>query len=387
MHAEPCKLAARECTEKWTSMIYSDQSTQQPTQEKQMTEHAHPHEYSHSHHSHHDHEIHKKQHHGKPTWHNPMLRDMFNVMVISNPVRYRKRPELFYKAMEMCENAGINTIIVELAFGDRPHMVTSRDNILHLQLRSHEEFWHKENLINLGIAHGRRLFPHAKYVSWIDGDCRPARTPRDWFEETWHELQHYKFVQMWSDFQALDHNHRPVGGINPSFMYNVIEHGSAYADGSDSNGYPIKWGSPGLAWAAEIRALDEIGGLPDKAILGAGDWYLAHMLTSTLDIPTMHKYSEGYRHYWKHIQKLCDRHIKQDVGYVRGLVYHDWHGHTVNRGYNTRERVLIKYKFDPSYDIKRDHQGLYQMETYEQRQVRMYAKIRHYFRARNEDEI
>jgi hypothetical protein len=332
-------------------------------------------------------EINNSQHHGKLTWHNPMLKDMFVVTVISNPVRYRRRPELFYRFEEMCNHAKVNLVVVELAFGDRPHMVTKSENVLHLQLRTHEEFWHKENLINLGIAHGRRVIPHAKYVAWVDADCRPARTPRDWFEETWHELQHYKFVQMWEWFQPLTQDFQNIGGVNPSFISNYVKHGSPYPKNRKKDGYPFSWGSPGLAWAAEISAIDSIGGIPYAAILGAGDWYLAHMLVSDLDIPTMHKYSNGYRNYWKHIQKLCNRHIRRDVGYVRGLVYHDWHGHTIDRGYDTRENILIDNNYDPRYDIKTDHQGVYQMETYTRRQIKMYNSIRAYFRKRNEDQL
>lgn len=285
----------------------------------------------------------------------------------------------------MCHHAGVNLITVELAFGQRDFGVTDCSDVLHLQIRSHEEFWHKENLINLGIAHGRKLFPEADTVAWIDADCRPARMPRDWFEETWHELQHYKIVQMWELLQPLDYNYLPVCTPNPSFMSNYIKFGTAYP--KPTHGYPRQWGSPGLAWAANLSALDEIGGIPDVAILGAGDWYLAHMLISDLKIPNMNKYSSGYRDYWHHKQKLCDRWIKRDVGFVRGMVYHDWHGKISNRGYNTRENILIEGQYDPRYDIKRDHQGLIQMETHDLRQIMMYDRIRSYFRFRSEDEI
>jgi hypothetical protein len=315
------------------------------------------------------------------------LDKMFVVTVISNACRYKRRPELYRRFAKMCARAGINLITVELAFGQRKHEVTHHDHPLHLQLRSDEEFWHKENLGNIGIAHGRRLFPDADSVCWIDADCHPARDPRDWFEETWHELQHNKFVQMWEWLQPLDYNQSPLCAPNPSFMANYVKFGTPYPKAA--NGYPQSWGSPGLAWAAHLSALDEIGGIPDVAILGAGDWYLAHMLISDLEIPDMAKqgYSPGYRDYWAHKQKLCNRHIKRDVGYVKGLVNHDWHGKTINRGYNTRERILIEGQYDPRYDIKRDGQGVYQMETEEPRQIQMYDRIRAYFRARSEDEI
>jgi len=313
------------------------------------------------------------------------LENMFVVTAVSNVSRFKSRYRLYRRFQTMCESAGINLITVELAFGQRAFEITSSKNALHCQLRSYEEFWHKENLLNLGIAHGKKVYPKADKVCWIDADCRPARMPRDWFSETWHMLQHYKIVQMWEWLQPLCPDYSPVCSPNPSFMANYVKFGTPYP--KCKPGYPKQWGSPGLAWAADIAALDQIGGLPDQAILGAGDWYLAHMLISDLNVPDMDKYTSGYRDYWTHIQTLCDRWIKKDVGYVKGLVYHDWHGKTVDRGYNSRENILIGNQFDPRTDIKRDHQGLYQMETYEPRQIKMYDQIRAYFRARNEDSI
>jgi hypothetical protein len=42
--------------------------------------------------------------------------------------------------------------VVELAFGNRPFEVTDPDNPRHVQVRSGHELWHKENLVNLGVA-------------------------------------------------------------------------------------------------------------------------------------------------------------------------------------------------------------------------------------------
>lgn len=317
---------------------------------------------------------------------NALLRDFFVVTVISNTCRYRRRYELFLRFKKMCEDAGVHLVVVELAFGDREFAVANSVELSHLRIRTHEEFWHKENLVNLGIAHGRRLWPHMKRVGRIDADCEPVgRSAREWFEETWHELQHYEFVQMWEWLQPLDIRLNPLGTPNPSFMANYVKFGDPYP--KSGKGYPNQWGSPGLAWAANLSALDQIHGIPDAAVLGDGDWYLAHMLISDLPFHDMHRYSRDYREYWEHRQQLCERWIKRDVGYVSGLVMHYFHGKTVDRGYNTRENILIEGQFSPHTDLKRDHQGLWQLETWEPRQIRMRDRIRRYFRARNEDSI
>ncbi len=316
----------------------------------------------------------------------PLLEDIFVVAVHSNTCRYKRRPHLFNQFKKMVEETGVDLVTVELAFGHRHFEVTKHGYPTDLQLRTHEEFWHKENLIDLGIAHGRRLWPNKRKVMWIDGDCAPVgRSAHDWFLETWHELQHYEIVQMWEWLQPLDIKLNPLGTPNPSFMSNYIKYGEPYP--KPEKGYPQQWGSPGLAWAANLSALDHIRQIPDVAVLGAGDWYLAHALISDLPFKDMGRYSHDYRHYWEHLQTLCERWIKRDVGYVSGLVTHFFHGKTVDRGYNTRENILIDGQFSPHTDLKRDHQGLWQLETWEPRQIRMRDRIRQYFRARNEDSI
>lgn len=313
------------------------------------------------------------------------LENFFVVTAISNFCRYKRRPELYHRFKEMCEHAKVPLITVELTTGQRDFEVTEQGLEIHLQLRSHEEFWHKENLINLGISYGRQLFPNAQKVAWVDADCSPVRSPRDWFAETWHELEHYKFVQMWEWFQPLDHYYAPLCPPNPSFMANYVKYGTPYPKAT--KGYPASWGSPGLAWAANLENLDQIGGLPDTHVLGGADWWLSHMLISDTPVPGLERYTKGFQDKFLQQQRLCERWIKRDVGYVRGMVYHWFHGKTVNRGYNTRENILINNLFDPTTDLKKDHRGVYQMETWEPRQIAMYDQIRAYFRNRNEDGI
>ena len=50
------------------------------------------------------------------------------ITVLSNPVRYKRRYELYWKFAEMCEHAGVRLVTVEQAFGQRPYMVTSATN-------------------------------------------------------------------------------------------------------------------------------------------------------------------------------------------------------------------------------------------------------------------
>jgi hypothetical protein len=319
------------------------------------------------------------------------LDDFFVVAVISNTARFKKRAHLFDQFAKHLRESEVDHVLVELAFGDRSFHCTNSVQVNHLRLRTVEEFWHKENLINLGIAHGLRLWPNKRMVMWSDADCAPiGKTFKEWFEEVWHELQHHEFVQCWSWLQHLDNDHQPLGhGGNPSFMYNYVKYGYPYPDKKHHHGYPKQWGSPGLAWAANVSALNHIGGIGDVGITGGGDWYLAHLLISDLPFQDFIKggYTEDYINYWRHKQMLAERWIKRDVGYVRSYMLHHFHGKIRDRGYNWREKILRQGQFQPTKDLKRDFQGLWQLETNEPRQIWMRDQLRRYARVRNEDSI
>jgi len=322
------------------------------------------------------------------------------ITVLSNPVRYKRRYELYWKFAEMCEHAGVRLVTVEQAFGQRPYMVTSATNPYHLQVRSVEELWAKENLINLGVKHACRIAPEGvDKVAWVDADCRPMRTPRDWFEETWHQLQHYEVVQMWENMIDLDIYHNPIGQAQPSFMANYVKYGTpnpekfrAMEREHRKNTLPygvnsVLFGRPGLAWAANLDAFNKLGGLIDCAILGAGDWYMAHGLVGSLETARSEYAGGAYMEHMMRWQERAQRWLKRDVGFVSGTLYHDFHGRKALRQYGTRGKILSECKYDPHTDVKYDAYGMLQLETWDDRQIELRDRVRGYFRARNEDSI
>jgi len=320
------------------------------------------------------------------------LSQFFVVTVISNPMRFMRRYELYWRFKEMCDAAGVNLITVEQAFGERPFMVTDCDNDFHVQVRSFEELWLKENMINLGIE--RAVQHGATKVAWIDADCGPLQPARRWFEETWHALQHYEFVQMWSSMLDVNEFQEAMEAAAPSFMYNYINFGTPNPRQlkvlHEKYPYGIKsFGRPGLAWAANVDALNKVGRLIDYSILGAGDWYIAWALIGCIEVvlPGNVNSSIGYVKRMLQWQTLAERWIKRDVGYVPGTVWHDWHGSKKFRRYATRNEILIRAKYDPDTDVKYDSSGLLQLETWEPRQIRLRDDIRAYFRQRNEDSL
>jgi hypothetical protein len=316
------------------------------------------------------------------------LQQLVVVTCISNPVRYASRYRLYRQFEEVMRAAGATLITVEMAFGERPFEITERDNPLHVQLRSIDELWHKENMINIGINYARQVFPDSKYFAWIDADVLPMRPAREWLEETVQQLQHYHVVQMFETAIDLDPNHNMLGQPQTSFMCRYTKSGFVppKRGGFWKDYYSEAHGHPGYAWAATREALDAVGGLIDFAILGAGDRHMALGLVGCMD-QSFEALNPTYRRYLLQWQERAERWIKRDVGYVKGSIYHFFHGRKRERFYESRWKILKDNDYDPATDIKKDSQGLYQLETWEPRQIRLRDQLRAYSRSRNEDSI
>ena len=303
---------------------------------------------------------------------------LYVVTAISNPVRYKARYALYHRFAKQMLASGVHFYTVEMAFGNRPFEVTSADNPCHLQVRSDQELWHKENLLNLIIE---KLPPEAKYVAWVDADVMFTRP--DWAEETVEQLQHFKVVQMFSHAQDLGPNFEPLQ-LHAGFVYNYLNFGtqdqSICPDEQQSNVN----GHPGYCWAARRETLEQLGGLIDFAILGSADHNMAKAFLGLVDKTFFPGITQGYKDRLRAWQALATKHVLQDIGYVPGTINHYWHGKKKNRGYDTRWKILSYSKFDPNTDLFKDDQGLICIpET----NLWLRDSIRKYFRSRNEDSV
>lgn len=327
------------------------------------------------------------------------LSRFYVITPISNPRRFARRYELYFIFKNMCEAAGVNLITIEQAFGDRQYMVTHHSDPMNIQVRTVEELWHKENMINIAAAHAAKL--GAREIAWVDADVRPLSDDRTWFEETWHALQHYEFAQMWETLVDLDLRGNVITTPQKGFMANYVKLGSPdaqtlkkmtiqeasdYSGGKVTQGKELFIGHPGGAWAANMSAFNAVGGLIDYAILGSADHYMAYALLGTLAASRLGvAVTSMYEKLLLDWQKTAEHFIKRDVGFVHGTISHDFHGPKAKRGYSSRWRILTDNNFDPHFDIKKDAQGLLQLNTIEPRQIKIRDQIRAYFANRQED--
>lgn len=326
---------------------------------------------------------------------------LYVVTAVVNPCRYQTRYRLYVDFAKMVQDAGGVLYTVECAFGNRPHAVTQKNNVRHIQLRTRSEIWYKENLLNIGIS---RLPNDWEYVAWIDADIIFSRP--DWVKETIHLLQHYHIVQMFSLAQDLGPDNDPVG-FHKGFVYQYDKLGDPFdllqtkeqaldnflttrarQFASCYSGTELQRGldswHPGFAWAARREAIDHLGGLVDWAVMGAADRHMAYALVGkcATSIPT--GVQGTYRRLLMEWEQRAEKYIRRNIGYVPGTILHRWHGNKRNRRYQERWNIIIKHLFDPELDLKKDWQGLFQL-TERNRGLR--DDLRYYFKLRNEDSI
>jgi hypothetical protein len=322
---------------------------------------------------------------------------LYVIAVVSNPVRFKSRYRLFREfAARMYATPGVQLVIVEHAFGARPFEVTEANNPFHVQVRGAEnhELWLKESLVNVGV---RRLPPDWKYMAWIDADVEFVRP--NWVSETIHALQHYSVIQPWShsvdltpDYDVADNEWG--NAVDKSFCAAWVDGDFIDIDQDYGTNNPVGQrgglaGSGkraarshfGYAWAIRREAFDAIGGLIDWLVTGSGDY---HMALAFGGLPWPKDASAGYVRRLEVFSKRCEQHIRQNIGYVPGLILHHWHGRKKQRGYISRHSIIHASKFDPDLDLQLDWQGIPVLTG---NNLILRDGLRQYFRARNEDSV
>ena len=314
------------------------------------------------------------------------MRPLLNVIaVISNPVRYQSRYDLYKKFEEhMLSSKGVRLVTVEASLGDRPFVITSEHNPNHVQLRAgpESELWLKESLINVGIKHLTKIDPNWKYVAWIDADVKFLDP--NWAIETVEQLQHYKIVQPWATAIDLGPKHE-VMSTAQSFCWCHWNDPTPVATAIDyvqTTKY-AEYRHSGYAWAIRRDAFDALGGLIDWCPMGAADHHMAWAFAGDINKAVHGLASDSYKRKALEFQKLCDEHIKQDIGYCNGTIMHEFHGKKRNRFYQERWTALVDTQFNPDTDLTYNADGLVVLSG---KNIKLRDALRRYFRSRNEDE-
>ena len=266
------------------------------------------------------------------------------IIVVSNPCEYERRWRLALEFMDReSRNDDINLFVVELAYGKQTFHVTEEGNPNHLQLRCEVPLWHKECMINLGV---RYLLPKEwKAFAWIDADIE-FLSPT-WTVDTLKILNGSKdVVQLFSHCEDMNRNEETMNVFH-SFGYQH-DMGRKYC-ASGPNYF-----HPGFCWAMTRKAYERMGGLFERAILGAADHQMAHAFVGSNMLINKNTHVE----YSKLIASFMSKCKNLRVGYVPGVIKHHFHGSKKNRKYTERWKILVKHSYNPVTFVTNDETGI-----------------------------
>lgn len=305
---------------------------------------------------------------------------LYVITPIFNPGRFKSRIELYKQFAKYMEYCGVVLITVEVAWEGRPFQVTFPHNKHHIQLRTEHFIWHKERAINIGVDYVKANYPKAKKVAWIDADITFSNP--NWVQDALFALDHYDVIQLFSQGINLNPNNEMMWKADSVFFNYVKKHGFHQKPPKQTK--YISGGHPGLAWAATIKALDNVGGLLDICSAGSADTHMANSLMGDWSLYTSEHYSEGYKKALQEWGDKCNKYIRKNIGYINGIALHHWHGKSADRGYEKRLDILAFHQYDPATDIVIDNNGLYKWAG---NKVELEQDIRLSLSGRNEDSV
>jgi len=321
-------------------------------------------------------------------YHTPTSPTLHVIFSVTNPGRYESRYvriREFIERMERRDHHHVQLHIVEMVYeeeedgGYGPFNITEPDNPHHLQLRTKDMMWHKENLINIGVR--KLLPPDWKAMAWVDAELE--------FESPTWALDTLKIlttgcrdvVQLFTHGLNLDA--RGVSfGVEGGFGF-FYSFGSPYQKvwGPD-------WWHPGYAWAMSREGYEIIGRLYQYNIVGGGDEMQALSMMGYhggLDnMKTMKGYIASPAHH-RHVVEWERGTSQLRIGYTPGVVKHHFHGERNKRGYYPRQMIVKEMAYDPATHVKmrEGDDVLVPTEAFPPESLK---KIRDYFKSREEDE-
>ena len=270
-----------------------------------------------------------------------------------NPLgsEYRKKAfDIFYNSIKH-----LNHRIVECVIGESKPQLPTNDFISRVYTR--DLLWHKETLLNNLI---KTLPKQFKYVLWVDADV--IFTNKNWMVDAANELSgKSKIVQLFEYCVHLQKDEKqpknPITeGDRENANHQFFRRDDLWKSFGAVHNQPSKFresrspiynvhGHVGFAWGAR-RSLLEAVPLYDKALIGGADHIIAHAAAGHIDYggfggPKLHcciekSFTEDLSPILDWSRKFMSAVSYKGLGYVKGDLYHIWHGDVDKRDYFQR---------------------------------------------------
>ena len=258
------------------------------------------------------------------------------------------------------ENLNLPLITVEWA-PDSIYEISHSDTDLLVQLSGGDLMWQKERLLNIAL---NKLPNNCEFVAWIDCDVVFANS--DWHIKAKELLHKYDFLQLFDEVNYLpklssqDFDLEKVDFLSYDYtdcsLSKLIE--SRLNFNKDKNIIGVnpsyrRGGAAGLALASKVSTI-KAHQFYDGNIVGGGDSVLFASLSNTLDLYfSMRDLSTKHK---IHIKQWANQVIekKYQTSYLKGSIYHLWHGDLPQRQYLKRHLILKNHNYDPKNHIFSD---------------------------------
>lgn len=255
----------------------------------------------------------------------------------------------------------LNHRIIECLIGDAESRLPESPYITQVQTDS--LLWHKESLLNKVIS---ELPFEYKYVFWLDTDV--LFTNPNWMVEGVEKLKTVKVIQPFEYCVHLGKNQtapdfdvdayrplvRDVKRRHPMLWRSFLANWTTDLEAALSHNYDVH-GHVGFAWGARREVVDKVH-MYDRALIGGADHIIAHAATGQIPCPCISKtftleidaVTEWSKDYYDT--------VGGSVGFVRGDLYHIWHGEVKDREYLKR---IVEFSPEIQHITRRDSNGLW----------------------------
>jgi hypothetical protein len=262
----------------------------------------------------------------------------------------------------------LNHRIIECVIGDTQPQLGKYNDPNITVVYTENLLWHKETLLNKIVS---KLPKQFKYVFWVDADV--IFTNLDWLIDgvetlkTNYIIQPFEFCAHLNKDEIKPKNYmvfinqckdvsRGITTTKPtvwrSFSANYVDRNFTHCH--NSKNYNVH-GHVGFAWGSKREVLDAVP-LYDRALIGGADHIIAHASTGEIGHVCITK---SFTDVIDEVNEWSRRFysiVRGRVGYVKGNIYHLWHGDIENRQYLKRIQDFTPVT---KQITKRDDNGLY----------------------------
>jgi hypothetical protein len=251
-----------------------------------------------------------------------------------------------------------------------------------VQVHSPSILWQKERLLNVAL---KSVPSGCDKVAWLDCDILFEKD--DWIARARRALDEFPLVHLFHERKELPMDFTPDtphwnASLTSRSVVQKLALGETTAQEACLLGGPLKGSTSGLAWASR-RDFLERHGLYDACIIGGGDKAILSAALGTFDdfVRTREMNPRSVEHY-REWAKLYFKEVQGRIGYIRGGIFHLWHGDLHNRRTRETLRLFARFNFDPFVDIVVDGNGCWRWNS---DKPEMHTWVKNYFESRKED--